>query len=585
VVAVQATVEVMRIATRLGSSRQALDHPEQLVAFVAVTTGQPDEIAGHGCHDRPGRCGARDGDTPTSAEVEETFVAQTPQGPKNRVGVDPEDSGQIACRRESFTRSALPLGDSPADLPRNLLVEIGRLFRVYLDSIHSAVYSSTMVFTGSPSRPGCPPGPDIKPGVDIEDVDGAVEAARALIEEARRRHRRRLKVTGIGILVLVLLAGLLVAVLHRDAAGPPSRRGQPPTQAGLFSRPTGDVLVFADGLGLDLDRRVANRQPIAGQRAGDQRWDIVRAGNAVVVGWGGVWATTIATGSSRLLGNVVTFVPAAEPNAVWLVDYPGGRIGEGTPTVRGATTGGTTLRTATGRLLSEGIPTVGIPGGLAFETKAGIALWNATTDRFDRRLGKRAGFIGDEADNALAWCQENCDVLHVTDVAATSRGSDRAFGSPQAGWSFVPEAMDVSPSGRDVAVMTTEPGLEAADQKGTLNVLDRRTGRFNVVRRDLSAFSTLAWSPDGRTLFFASDNGLGQSETRPGTGMTLGLYQPFTGRTETAQLRITNAEPFVVLPRSQAGAFLAKIHRPGRVCGSEAITPGVPSPPCGVIRF
>jgi hypothetical protein len=430
-----------------------------------------------------------------------------------------------------------------------------------------------MVFTGTP------------PAVSDAELD-----ARALIEEARRRHRRRLTAIGITVLLLALLVGLLVGVLRRHTAGTATGPGQTHglTQAGLFSRPTGDVLVFADGLGLDIDRRIAARQPIAGQSAGDQRWDIVRSGNSIVVGWGEVWATDIASGSSRLLGPVVTFVPAAERNAVWLVDYPGGRIGEGTPTLREVTTSGTTLRTQLGPPPTAGLPTVGIPGGLAFQTASGIALWNASTHSFTRTLGTQAGDIAGEAANTLAWCEGNCYVLHVTDVADISsdaRGSDRVFSSPQAGQYFTTEALRISPDGRYLAAITTRPGLAAADQKGALDLLDLRTGRFTVVRRSLSMWSTLAWSPDSTTLFFASDNGLGQSEGHPGTGMVLGRFLPRSGRTETALLRVTNAEPFVVLPRSQAGAFLSRIHRPGPGCASEAITPGVPSPPCGPVTL
>ncbi|HEY7948661.1 MAG TPA: hypothetical protein VID75_13365 [Acidimicrobiales bacterium] len=418
---------------------------------------------------------------------------------------------------------------------------------------------------------------------------------RALIEEARRRHRRRLTAIGITVLVLLLLTGLLVGVLRHQPGGPAGAgsptQARPHAQAGLFPRPTGDVLVFADGLGLDIDQRSAARQAIPGQRAGDQRWDIVDAGNAIVVGWGDVWATAIANGSSRLLGPVVTFVPSAEANAVWLVDYPGGRIGEGTPTLREVSTTGTTIRTELGPAPSAGLPTVGIPGGLAFATPSGIALWNASSHRFTRTLGHQSGDIADEAANALAWCDGNCDVLHVTnvanfaDAANGARGSDRIFSSPQAGQYFTSEALRISPDGRYLAVITTRPGLGAADQKGALDVLDLRTGRFTVVRRSLSAWSTLAWSPDSTTLFFASDNGLGQSEGHPGTGMVLGQFLPRSGRTETVRLSVTNAEPFVVLPRSQAGAFLARIHRPGPGCVSEAITPGVPSPPCGPVRL
>jgi hypothetical protein len=99
---------------------------------------------------------------------------------------------------------------------------------------------------------------------------------------------------------------------------------------------------------LDLDHRTAVRRAIPGQCPGDQRWDIIRSGDSFVVGWGEVWASPIAGGPPRLLGPVVTYIPADEPGAVWLVDYPGGGIGEGTPTLREVTVTGAVLRTEPG---------------------------------------------------------------------------------------------------------------------------------------------------------------------------------------------------------------------------------------------
>ncbi|HVC71352.1 MAG TPA: hypothetical protein VNC61_13940 [Acidimicrobiales bacterium] len=442
-----------------------------------------------------------------------------------------------------------------------------------------------MVITGTPSAP---PGSEHFAPAPPSTAD-AGPATQALIKEARRRHRRRLAAISVGLLVLALVAGLGVGVLSRHAGRTPSPRAGTPSQTGVFSRPTDDVLLFADGLGLDLDHRVAGRQPIAGQHSGDQRWDIVRAGNAVVVGWGEVWATAIASGTARRLGPVVTFVPAAEPKAVWLIDYPGGRIGEGTPTLREVTTTGRTLHLQLGPPPSEGVPAVGIPGGLAFETDSGVALWNVAAHRFTRRLGTGPGYVGDAAGDTLAWCQSDCTTLQLTDLS-TRQGRDRAFSSSRIGGYFESSSLRLSPDGRYAAVLVTRSGLGTAGQMATLELLDHRTGRTSVVRRGVSAWSTMAWSTDGRTLFFASDTGLGYGRTRSaetaptGTGMTLGQFQPLTGRTATAHVPMTNAEQFVVLERSQAGSFLSSIHRT-RTCSSIAITPGVPSPPCGSVSF
>jgi hypothetical protein len=226
---------------------------------------------------------------------------------------------------------------------------------------------------------------------------------RALFEEAHRRRRLRRIVAGI---TLVAAMALVITLLALD---PSSSRGRGSTASssrpqgqGTFSPRTGDVLVFADGLTVDLDHRRVIDRAIAGQRAGDQRWAIVRSGNSFVVGWGKVWADPIGGGPSRLLGPVVTFVPAARPGAVWLINYPGGRIGDGTPALSEETVNGTVLQSELGPSPFGGVPRVGIPGGIAFETSTGIALWNADQHRFTRELGTEAGRIGNAADGFVS---------------------------------------------------------------------------------------------------------------------------------------------------------------------------------------
>ena len=377
----------------------------------------------------------------------------------------------------------------------------------------------------------------------------------ALFEEARRRRRHRRMTAGATVAVIVaLVAGLLFLVSNSSRGGRGLASSKRPNRVGTFTHPTGDVLVFADGLTLDLDDRTAVARAIPGQRAGDQQWDIIRSGDSFVVGWGEVWASPIAGGSSRLLGPVVTFVPAAEAGAVWLVDYPGGRIGEGTPTLREVTVTGSVLRTELGPPASSGVPIVGIPGGLAFQTSTGIALWNADRHAFTRRLGNAAGFIGNSAEGSVAWCEGSCTSLHVTAIA----GAGHAFPSPQRGQVLEPGSVRLSPDGRYVAFVTTREGLGSANQRGTLDVVDIRTGQVNVVQRHVSAWSTLAWTHDSRIVFFASENL---------SGMTLGEFQVRTGHAEHADIAIQNAEQFVIVQRSEAKALLSgAVHRTAKAC-------------------
>ena len=211
----------------------------------------------------------------------------------------------------------------------------------------------------------------------------------------------------------------------------------------------------------------------------------------------------------------MTFVPAAEGGAVWLVDYPGGRIGLGTPTLREVTVAGLLLQRVQGPPASLGVPSVGIPGGLALETGTGIALWDVSKGSIVRRLGHTAGFIGDTAGGELAWCEGLCTALHVTGVRGTSlhvtdaHGADHAFRSPQAGQVFLGRSSRLSPDGRYVAVLTTRPGLMSALSEARWTSSTCVPDSVTVARSDLSVWSTFAWTGGGDTLFFVSDDSRG----------------------------------------------------------------------------
>ena len=249
---------------------------------------------------------------------------------------------------------------------------------------------------------------------------------RALFEEARQRRRQRRRMAGATIAIVVaLVAGLCMLVASGSERGRgPNTSPLGPHRLGTFAHPTGVVLVFADGLSLDLDHRTVAVRAIAGQRAGDQRWDIVRAGDSVVVGWGQVWASAIAGGAPRMLGPVVTFVPAAEAGTVWLVNYPGGRIGEGTPTLSEVTTTGRVIQSELGPPPLSGVPIVGIPGGLAFETSTGVAFWNAKQQRVHSSDRNRARASlptrpGETCPGAKA-CARPCMSLQWLDLTKSS---------------------------------------------------------------------------------------------------------------------------------------------------------------------
>src|SRR3954451_21529284 len=158
----------------------------------------------------------------------------------------------------------------------------------------------------------------------------------ALAREAGNRRSRRRRRT----VALVAGAGLLVAVLvfvRRDddhtaqrittaTTGTTVTTATTTPDGSLFSSATGDALVFDNGddeiTVLGVDSRRGEHRFNVGQRAGDQPFRMTRVNNDVLVGWGEVFAAPLAGGPSRSLGQATVYLPATEPDRVWLSEYP-----------------------------------------------------------------------------------------------------------------------------------------------------------------------------------------------------------------------------------------------------------------------
>jgi hypothetical protein len=266
-----------------------------------------------------------------------------------------------------------------------------------------------------------------------------------------------------------------------DSTPPPRPSNQVPEGAlGVF-------VIFYDGLygvvAFFPDGRRAARSVVTGQVAGDQDPRLHRTGGHLVVGWGEITAVDVTTREQVALGEATIFLPAVEEGRVWLIDWEGGRIGQGNATAW-------QVVVATGEPLSgpipidaAGFPAAGIAGGLALETDDGVALW-ADGDVF-RRLGEGDGdgVVVDVHRNRIAWCSGECDTLHVTDLY----GGDHVYSGP-----FDAASGRFSPDGR----------LLAFANGPWVHILDPQTGTIDQVGR-LGDPSTpyLAWAPDGQQVF------------------------------------------------------------------------------------
>ena len=96
--------------------------------------------------------GAGDADAVALAELEQSFVAQEPEGAQDGVGVDVHDGGEVACGGEALAGLGFAVGDRAADLGGDLVVQEGGVVAVDLDIQHCASHSSAVVVRRGATR-------------------------------------------------------------------------------------------------------------------------------------------------------------------------------------------------------------------------------------------------------------------------------------------------------------------------------------------------------------------------------------------------------------------------------------------------
>ncbi len=387
----------------------------------------------------------------------------------------------------------------------------------------------------------------------------------------RRRFRRRGALIATASSVLLVLASV---ALRSVFTGDASRRKDVVVgtdgRQGLFSSDVNVGLVFDDGgngiLIVEPDRRMAARRIVEGQRAGDQPYRLVRVGDALVVGWGEVYAAPLDGGPSHLLGESTIFIPAAEPERLWLVDYPGHVQGSGTATYRQVDMSGREIVEFQGLSQEEGFPGHGVPNGVALETLSGVAIVDAATGEIATRYGTRSAFVSDVASNSLAWCEDLCRTMHVTNVMT---GDDLAVAVPENLDGYNAREARFSPDGSRLAALAGDDGPTGPDTKAALVIIDVDTGSADVVsEKALPTPAAVAWSPDG-TQVFATTNSYDAPET------TIGWHRAGSDTTEIATLPIGGALRPVIVNTDEAAGFI-----PEEQGVEEQCPPSGTSSPC-----
>lgn len=307
----------------------------------------------------------------------------------------------------------------------------------------------------------------------------------------------------------------------------------------VFSRPLPWTLVFDSGVSsihvLDLNHDEFHTLEVEGARGGDQPYRLTMHDGHLVVGWGEIHAFNTATLESSLLDEATIHVPAAEPSRVWMIDYPGGRIGPDAPQVwQVHVAGGQTTKRQ--ELDVDGFPAHGVPGGVALESDSGVTLWDADTGEAVGRLGSGSGFVSDATvDGMLAWCEGSCREMKITTLGTKA---ELVVPHPE-GEAFHVRAARFSDDGRYLA----------APAGADVVIIDTATGDSRIAITFPVAHSSVSWAPDGQIVFAAS-NSFGEPET------SVGYYSVVSGTAEVSSLPSGGAFGFVVLPTHEAGPLL-----------------------------
>jgi hypothetical protein len=324
--------------------------------------------------------------------------------------------------------------------------------------------------------------------------------------------------------------------------------------ADRFSERTDTVLLFDTAsdevAAVDVDAGVAARRSVEGHRAGDQPFRLWRSDDALIVGWQRIFALSTATAEARELGEATIFVPAAERDHVWLIDFASGRAESGVEsTYRLVDLTGEVLRGAPG--IADAVPARGVVDGLVLETESGVAIWDAQEGQVVSRLGEGTGFVADARGRTVAWCEDACAQLHVTDLG----GRDQVLvPAADGGDVFEPRSARLSPGGTMVAAIAGDSGPSDDSSTGAVVVGDTRTGEFTRVTPALSPRPAyLAWSADGSQLFFAAD-GHGRTAT------DIGRYT-LDDRRKLITLPVGGTMSFLPLDRDDADPFLENAER------------------------
>lgn len=264
----------------------------------------------------------------------------------------------------------------------------------------------------------------------------------------------------------------------------------------------GVVLLFNHGVeaehdlvAVDVERGLVSETPLAGLRPGDPPYPMLLVGGSIVAGFGDVYATDLTTREETHLGQATIFLPAAENDRVWMIDYPGGSVGSGDPTVWQVGLDGEQL-TEPVELSGPGSPVAGTPGGLALQIDTGLVLWDAGSGEWVMRLeeGSSTAWVLDTGPEQLVWCADPCVEIVVTSLPDLE---STRYLTPDGYTVHVGDFGHVSPDGSYFAAVMSH---SERPRETSLWALDLRSGLGQHMRHQQS-LDSFSWSPSGTHLF------------------------------------------------------------------------------------
>ena len=385
----------------------------------------------------------------------------------------------------------------------------------------------------------------------------------ALIQQARRRQRRRYAAIGAAAVLLATLGAF--AGLH--GAGGHGQASQPGAKArhAAGPRPPGpipgsvDTTVLMWPAGQGQDGTVALDNLRTGQRGqaatvadpGENQPVMLVSGWIVHAGSSSVRATSVRTGKTRVLGSTLAFAPSATPGDLWL-EY--GYYGAGTAAVTVRSVPVASGRPGPPVTLPRGTQLVaGTGAGLLLErhfagTRGPLWLWtpgtaprelpgSSTAEGFavsQKLIAYGSGCADFSTSPDLSYEGDfgysACRILRVFD---TGTGRLRSFAAPPgtAGWApahggnWAWSFTEIAPSGR---LMAAEAVVRPAS-KGIARVfllhLSGPDPRVAAVPSSAAFLASVtAWSPGSSWLFYQ------------GPGQRLWAYQVSTGHTRSSAI-------------------------------------------------